>query len=366
MTELVVCRSPGDELAEFGNVLLSRPPGEVEVVAATAHPLQPAHADGEAILQSAARAAGARQARLLPFAHLPQDPIHPGLIAEALGPLDHYQRVYTHSVQDPRPLCARIAAAVGARAQEVWTPAGGGAVDEVLRCPKTAFERRLALLSEHYADLLEEGRIEPWRLRDTDLFQRHPGVNLHRYFRICVDWHMGEFASGQPWDLETSAYEQRRHEAELAVLYLFPWECLVEVAACEGAFTERLCNAFPSRQVIACEPDPFFFASLERRLAGRADLRRIDAEAAGEIPCDVLFMSSAIYYLWKMPYPMLRNARHVVVSHAARYHRGQLDNVLLSQGFELMHRATVPACVEPMEGILDVKYGTEIKVWRRR
>lgn len=366
MTELVVCRAPGDELAEFGNLLLSRPPGEVDVVAVTAHPLRPAHGEGEAVLRAAARAAGVRQARLLPFAHLPQDPIDSGVIAEALGPLDGYQRVYTHSVQDPRPLCARVAAAVGARAQEVWTPAGGGAVEEILRCPATAFQRRLSLLSAHYTDLLEEEWIEPWRLRDTDLYQRHAGANLHRYFRVCVDWHMGEFAGGQPWALESSAYERRRHEAELAVLQLFPWQRLVEVAACEGAFTEKLCDAFPSRQVIACEPDPFFFASLERRLAGRAELRRADAEAAGELPCDVLFMSSAIYYLWKMPYRMLRNARHVVLSHAARYHRGQLDNVLLSQGFELAHRAAVPACVEPMEGILDVKYGTEIKVWRRR
>src|SRR5512142_2485059 len=126
MTDLLVCRAPGDELADFGGLLLSRPPGAMDVIAVAAHPLQPASGDGERVLQAAAKAAGARSARLLPFAHLERDPLDPRLIAEALGPLDHYERIYTHSVQDPRPLCARIAAAVGLCAPVVWTLAGGG------------------------------------------------------------------------------------------------------------------------------------------------------------------------------------------------------------------------------------------------
>jgi hypothetical protein len=365
MTDLLVCRAPGDELADFGGLLLSRPPGGLDLVAVAGHPLRPARAEGERVLQAAGRAAGVREARLLSFAHFAHDPVDPALIAEALGPLDGYRHIYTHSVQDPRPLCARIAAAVGSRAQEVWTVAGGGVVDQVIRSPAAQFARRMALLSEHYPDLLAEDLIAARELRDVLLLQRHAGDHLYRYFRGYVEWHPGEFDYASPWALESSAYEERRYAAELEVLHRFPWQRLVEVGACEGAFTERIRAAFPERQVIAFEPDPWFFERLRRRVGESAETRRRDAEAAGAVPCDVLLFSSAIYYLWKMPYRMLRNARHVVVSHARRFHRDRLDNFFLAQGFETIHRAEVPACVEPMEGILEVKYGTEIRVWRR-
>lgn len=365
MTDLLVCRAPGDELAEFGGLLLTCAPGDMDVVAVAGHPLRPSHTEGERVLQAAARAAGVRRARLLPFAHFAHDPVDPALIAEALGPLDGYARIYTHSVQDNRPLGARIAAAVGSRVPEVWTAAGGGAVDQVIRSPSAQFARRMALLSEHYADLLAEDLIPARELRDTLLLQRHAGDRLYRYFRGYVEWHPGEFDYTQPWSLESSAYEERRYAAELEILHRFPWQRLVEVGACEGAFTERICAAFPGRDVIAFEPDPWFFERLRHRMEGRAETRRGDAEAAGAVECDALLFSSAIYYLWKMPYRMLRNAHHVVVSHARRFHRDRLDHLFLAQGFDAIHRAEVPACVEPMEGILEVKYGTEIRVWRR-
>jgi hypothetical protein len=364
MTALVVCRAPGDELSEFGGLLLSRPPGQVDVVAVTGHPLRPEHEHAAAVFRNACRAAGVRHARLLPFAHLPNDPLDLRMIADALGPLDVYERIYTHSVQDARPLCARIPAAVALVAPTVWTSAGGGAVDEVVHCSGPQFQKRLALLAEHYPDLLEEGWVAAHGLRDIDLFQCHRGTHLSRYFRGYVDWHVGGFDYRHPWELEHSEYERLRHEAELQALRLFPWQSLVEVGACEGTFTEKLCDAFPGRRVIAFEPDPFFFTSLRQRLSGRAQLHQGDADAAGSLPSDVVFMSSAIYYLWKMPYGMLRNARYVVASHAARYH-GELDRVLMSQGFKTVHRATVAPRIEPMEGILEVKYGTEIKVWKK-
>lgn len=365
MTELVVCRAPGDELSEFGGLLLSRPPREVDVVAVFAHPRVPDLAAGEARFRAACRAAGAREARLLPFAHLEHDPVDPRLIAAHLCELGQYTRIYTHSIQDPRPLCQRTAAAVGRAASTVWTTAGGGGVDEIEQGSPHAFERRLALLAEHYPDLLAEDWIQARDLRAVHLLQQHPGERLYRYFAGYVDWHVGDFDYCRPWELETSAYERRRYAAELDALRRFPWQTLVEVGACEGAFTERLLAAFPERRVIAVEPDPFFFTSLQQRLGGRAELYQADASAAGELACDVVFMSSTVYYLWKIPYPMLRNARYVVVSHATRYHRDRLDPVLRAQGFVALHEDVVPACVEPMEGILEVKYGTEIKTWQR-
>ena len=357
MTDLLVCRAPGDELAEFGPLLLSRPPGTIDVIAVTAHPLRPDHVAGESVLRASCAAAGARKARLLPFAHLPEDRIDAGEIASALGDLGGYERIFTHSAQDPRPLCARVAAAVGRSAPVVWTTAGGGCVDHMVQTTEQQFVRGLALLADHYGDLLAEGMIAARDLRNIALLQRHAGRNLYRYGRGYLDWHAGDFDFAQPWELEASAYEARRHAAEMAMVASLPWQTLVEVGACEGAFTAKLCDAYPERHIVAFEPDPFFFRTLQRRIGDRAELHQGDAEAAGAIPCDLLFMSSAIYYLWRMPYSMLRSARQVVVSHAQRFHRGQFDHVLQAQGFEPVRTTQVPACIEPMEGILEVKYG---------
>ncbi len=364
MKTLVVCCTPGDELGTFGNLLVSLPRGSFDVCAAFSHPLLPVHAEGEAVFTAACRALGARAARLLPFACL-DDAVDLSALMEALGGLEGYDRVYTHSVQASRPLAARLAAAVGHSAAEVWTRAAGGRVDEQITATEQGFARRLRLLERHYPDLLVEGYIAARDLRNVDLYQRQSGAGLYRYYRGYVDWHVDDFDYHDPWDLGDSDYEQARHEAELSVLERFPWASLVEVAACEGAFTHRLCERFPGRRIVAVEPDRFFFDSLTQRVGRCAELHRGDAECAGDLDCDVVFLSSAIYYFKRMPYRMIRRAKYVVLSHSLPYHRERLDPFMRAQGFEVIQQAALPPRIEPMEGILEVKYGTDIKVWGR-
>lgn len=366
MSRLIVCRSPGDEAALFGGLLLSLPEGIFDVVAVFAHPLRPSFVDGEKVLKGGAAALGARSARLLPFAHREEDNVAPEALAEILPPFDRYDRVYTHPVQAPDPLARRVAAAVGSRGGEVWTIAAGGVVDEVVSLPREAFARRIAVLNGHYPDLLGAELIAPRDLRSVDLFQKVAGASLYRYYRGYLSWHPGAFDYHRPWDLETSPYEKERYDAELEVLSRIPWRSMAEMGACEGAFTLRLLDRFPERRIVAWEPDPWFVQTLRSRVEGRAEVRQGDCERAGGEACDLLFASSLIYYCPHLPYRMLEtSARYVVVSHAPRYHREILDPAFLARGFVCLGRETIPPRLEPMEGVLEVRYGTEIALWQR-
>lgn len=366
MAGLIVCRSPGDEAALFGALPLARPEETFDLLAVFAHPLRPAHGEGEGALRRAAAELGIRNVRLLPFAHREEDGVAPETIAAHLPELDKYERIYTHPVQNPRPLARRVAAAVGLRRSEVWTAAAGGAVDEIVQLPPAAFARRLDILNRHYPDLLEADLVSPRELRSVDLFQKVAGRSLYRYYRGYLAWRPDAFDYSQPWDLETSPYERERYDAELEVLSRLPWRSLTEVGACEGAFTERLIERFPGRRIVAYEPDRYFLRTLRRRVGGRAEVREGDCEAAGREPCDLLFVSSLIYYCPHLPYGMLETpAEHVVVSHAPRYHREILDPAFLARGFVRTARESVPPRIEAMEGLLEVRYGTEIAVWRR-
>jgi hypothetical protein len=366
MATLIVCRAPGDEVADFAGLILARPNETFAVAAVFAHPLLPDRHAGEAALRLAAGALGVAETWLLPFAHLEGDAIDPELIARHLPDMSRFQRVYTHAVQDSRPLARRVAAAVGSCRQEVWTTASGGEVTESVRCRPALFARRLDVLNRHYPDLLTAGLIPAEKLRNIDLFQRVNGESLYRYFRGYLDWRVNSFDYRQPWGLESSPYEQERYAAEMRVLASLPWQCMIEIGACEGAFTEMLCARFPDRTIIACEPDDHFFSSLQARVGDRAVVRQADCEAAGAEPCDLLFISSLIYYCPHFPYRMFKTpAEYVVVSHAPRYHRESLDPALQANGFRCLSRETTAPKVEEMEGLLEIRYGTEIARWQR-
>lgn len=366
MKNLIVCRAPGDEVAAFGGLILAQPEARFDVIAVFAHPLQGENEHGQRILERACAELNVTQARLLPFAFIDESQ-DVGLISEALGDLSGYARVYTHSVQDASRLAQYAAAATGAMCQQVWTLAGGGVVDETVTNAGAVFQRRLDILNRHYADLLREDHINPATLRNVDLFQRIDGASLFRYFKGTLDWHANEFDYAHPWDLETSAYERMRYAAELETLSGLPWSRLIEVGACEGAFTQVLLERFPDRDIVAYEPDRHFYERLCRRVGARAKTRCADGEAAGTEPCDVLYLSSAIYYFWRLPYRMLaQRPRYVVASHAARYHRERLDPMLRAAGYVLKSERDVLARVEPIEGVLSTRYGTNIKVWHAR
>lgn len=366
MKSLVVCRSPGDEVAAFGGLIMAKPEVRFDVVAVFGHPLCSDWEQGRRILENACADLNVKNVRLLPFAHL-DEPLELGLITEALGDLSGYARVYTHSVQERSRLAQCTAAAVGASRDQVWTLAGGGMIDETVAYHGAVFQRRLDILNRHYADLLREEFIDPGGLRNVDLFQQMHGASLFRYFKGTLDWRANEFDYAQPWDLETSEYERARYAAELEVLSELPWRRLVEIGACEGAFTHALVERFPDREVVAYEPDRHFYERLCKRVGARAQVRCADGEAAGAEACDVLYLSSAIYYFWRLPYRMLATRpRYVVASHAQRYHRERLDPMMHACDYVLETERDVPARVEPVEGILATRYGTNIKVWRAR
>ena len=182
--------------------------------------------------------------------------------------------------------------------------------------------------------------------------------------RIRTFMGLPQVSVSDPWFLASSDYEEERYQLELCALDRVPWNTLVEVGACVGAFTLRLLEAYPDRTITACEPYEPFARELEARVKGRARVLPIGADQA--VPeSDVLFASSCLYYVRPFPVTLLNHrATYCVLSHCYRYQKRIVEPCMRAMGHELVSEDELPARVEDSYGLLDVKDGTVIQVWR--
>jgi hypothetical protein len=170
--------------------------------------------------------------------------------------------------------------------------------------------------------------------------------------------------ASDPWYLGSSDYEEARYRLELSVLSNLHWTSLVEIGACVGAFTLRLIELFPGRQITACEPYEPFVNALRIRLGQRA--RVIHRGADETVPqADVIFASSCLYYARPFPIKLLRiRAKYYVFSHCHRYQKGVIEPCMTALNYELLSEEELPARVEAAYDLADVKDGTVVQVWR--
>lgn len=109
--------------------------------------------------------------------------------------------------------------------------------------------------------------------------------------------------NGDPWDLDTSGYDQEKYARELALLEPRHFHQVLELGCAGGAFTRRLARI--ADRIVAIDVAAH---AIERALAagtegGRIEYRVSDIvnfDPVGEGPWDLVVMSETIYYVgWR-------------------------------------------------------------------
>jgi predicted TPR repeat methyltransferase len=105
---------------------------------------------------------------------------------------------------------------------------------------------------------------------------------------------------GDPWDLETSEFEQAKYDKEISILGDRRYERTLEIGCGIGSFTRRL--AAISDRILALDISP---TAISRAREGCSDLPSvefqvqniIDFDLEGQETWDLVVMSETIYYL---------------------------------------------------------------------
>ena len=106
---------------------------------------------------------------------------------------------------------------------------------------------------------------------------------------------------GDPWELETAAFEQARYARQLRILEGRRYPRALEIGCGAGAFT-RLLTGIADR-VLAVDVSPAAIARAERMqdlAPGRAEFRAaniMEYDPVAEGPWDLVVLSETIYYL---------------------------------------------------------------------
>jgi predicted TPR repeat methyltransferase len=116
--------------------------------------------------------------------------------------------------------------------------------------------------------------------------------------RLGRDYFEGLYAeSGDPWDFETSEYEQKKYARTLAVLGGRTFRRALEAGASIGVFTEMLADRCD--ELLAVDVSERAVAEARRRLSGRGHVRverRTLPEEMPDGPFDLIVASEILYY----------------------------------------------------------------------
>jgi len=108
------------------------------------------------------------------------------------------------------------------------------------------------------------------------------------------------WSRGDPWELETSEFEQAKYDQEILILDGRHYERALEIGCGVGSFTRRLASI--SRSILALDISP---SAIARAREGQASLSAvefrvqniIDFDVHSEGSWDLVVMSETIYYL---------------------------------------------------------------------
>jgi predicted TPR repeat methyltransferase len=116
--------------------------------------------------------------------------------------------------------------------------------------------------------------------------------------RLGRDYFEGLYTeSGDPWDFETSEYEQKKYARTLAVLGGRTFRRALEAGASIGVFTEMLADRCD--ELLAVDVSERAVAEARRRLSGRGHVRverRTLPEEMPDGPFDLIVASEVLYY----------------------------------------------------------------------
>ncbi len=129
------------------------------------------------------------------------------------------------------------------------------------------------------------------------------GVLLHpRFLPRLFNW---RFRRDDPWDYETSPYEQRKYALKLAILPKQrgeggpPYRRALDLGCAEGLFTRRLVEAGVAAQAVGVDFSPRALARARQKSAGLpVEYHEMDiGESLPEGTYDLVFCSEVLYYL---------------------------------------------------------------------
>lgn len=169
--------------------------------------------------------------------------------------------------------------------------------------------------------------------------------------------------NGDPWGLGNSAYEARRHSAELELLDDVGWLSLVEVGACTGVFTRRLIRAFGDKQIVAVENDEVFLSRLRAMSGPSLEV------FAGSIfdygaAADIFVLSSCIYEMTEFPTHIFQLARTgILTSHRADFERDVVAATCAAYGWRRLAGREVPPAIEIYCGEPIMRDGSLANLW---
>jgi predicted TPR repeat methyltransferase len=116
--------------------------------------------------------------------------------------------------------------------------------------------------------------------------------------RLGREYFEGLYAeSGDPWNFETSEYEQTKYARTLAVLGERRFRSALEAGASIGVFTEMLADRCD--ELLAVDVSERAVAAARRRLSGRGHVRverRTLPEEMPDGPFDLIVASEVLYY----------------------------------------------------------------------
>ena len=116
--------------------------------------------------------------------------------------------------------------------------------------------------------------------------------------RLGREYFEGLYAeSGDPWDFETSEYEQHKYARTLSVLGEHTFRRALEAGASIGVFTEMLADRCD--ELLAVDVSERAVEAARRRLSGRGHVRverRTLPEEMPEGPFDLIVASEVLYY----------------------------------------------------------------------
>lgn len=381
MKHLLVCGVPGDEVLLYGHLVATALADEFDAVL-----LDPCPLPGEGLAEAedrwskSCRFLGITPSRSLrspipvmldasarrdvTAARVALSPPHD--LLDAFSPLVHaVDRIYVPDVQDPCISRAFGAALLSALSPIVWMAASYGPAEQIAALDARQFEQLCECLSKHYSEHLRTSRISVSDLKGVQQYRRFEGPQLRRFVLQWLGWQFASIREEDPWDFNRSPYEGRRHSLECRVLHEIEWASLVEIGACQGAFTRRLLEEFPGRKISCVEPDPIFAETLRQTIGHAVEVDDTPVERmTGTF--DVVLASSVLYYVDTFPLSVLNAARqYFVSSHVQRYHDTVVTPILTRSGWTQVARHIMAPCVEMFCNIPVQKDGAEVAIWRR-
>lgn len=338
---LIVVAHPKDEVLSFSSVAK----GAV-IVAATDFPG----------FEEAGAALGASETIRLGLFASPRFRLPSTAIAEALGRLGSFSRVYTHSPLDPNPMHQDVALAVARTLGAVRVPSTNQPLDETYILDPKAYSRKLELLNRFYAPHLEaeESCIAPAAavsaieaFSDARAEDMMRATSLTHFDRVLDE-------AADTWAFERSPYERMRFKrsADLIAQHISPPKRIIELGACEGLMTLEIARRYPAAQITAVEPNPRFAARIRERLAGAPNVEILERSAdVVDLRADLVIAAEVLYYL---PDRVAQIVARIDAPYVFTSYHGPFDHELAAllgrSHFAEIGRDRLPIRFEPTDG----------------